>query len=224
MLLQHVRASDGAALEPVTFAPSKIIGIGQNYRAHAAEMGKGIPSEPLMFLKPPSALCGDGATIVRPRGYARVDHEAELGVVIGTRARRVRREDALAHVLGYVCVNDVTVRDLQAKDGQWTRAKGFDGFCPVGPRLVAGLDPADLRIIARVNGAVRQDSRTSDLIFDVPTLIAFVSQHMTLEPGDLISTGTPAGVGNLVPGDVVEIEIEGVGVLRNSIIDDEAGA
>lgn len=221
MLLAHVRAGDGATLEPVTFAPSKIIGIGQNYRAHAAEMGKGIPSEPLMFLKPPSALCADGASILRPAGYARVDHEAELGVVIGRRAHRVSREDALAHVLGFVCVNDVTVRDLQAKDGQWTRAKGFDSFCPVGPRLVSGLDPRDLRIVARVNGTVRQDSRTSDLIFDVPTLIAFVSRHMTLEPGDLISTGTPAGVGNLVPGDVVEVEIEGVGVLRNPVVAEE---
>ncbi len=219
MQLLHVRAGDGAVLEPITFAPSKIVGIGQNYRAHAAEMGKGIPSEPLMFLKPPSALCGDGAPIGRPAGYARVDHEAELGVIIGTRARRIRRADALAHVLGYVCVNDVTVRDLQAKDGQWTRAKGFDSFCPVGPRLVSGLDPADLRILCRVDGVVRQDSRTSDLIFDVPTLIAFVSQHMTLEPGDLISTGTPAGVGNLVPGNVVEIEIEGIGVLRNPVVD-----
>lgn len=221
MLLPHIRA-DGTVLAPLTFAPSKIIGIGQNYRAHAAEMGKGIPGEPLMFLKPPSALCGDGAPIGRPAGHARVDHEAELGVIIGTRARRVSREDALAHVLGYTCVNDVTVRDLQQKDGQWTRAKGFDSFCPVGPRVVSGLDPSDLRIVARVNGAVRQDSRTSDLIFDVPTLIAFISRHMTLEPGDLISTGTPAGVGNLVPGDVVEIEVEGIGVLRNPVIDAEA--
>jgi 2-keto-4-pentenoate hydratase/2-oxohepta-3-ene-1,7-dioic acid hydratase in catechol pathway len=219
MQLIHVRAHDGAVLAPVTFAPSKIVGIGQNYRAHAAEMGKGIPSEPLMFLKPPSSLCGDGDAIGRPPGYLRVDHEAELGVIIGTRARRVSRDAALQHVLGYVCVNDVTVRDLQAKDGQWTRAKGFDTFCPVGPRVVAGLDPTDLRIIARVNGTVRQDSRTSDLIFDVPTLIAFVSQHMTLEPGDLISTGTPAGVGNLVPGDVVEVEIEGIGVLGNRVVD-----
>ena len=219
MQLIHIRAHDGATLAPVTFAPSKIVGIGQNYRAHAAEMGKGIPGEPLMFLKPPSALCRDGDPIGRPPGYLRVDHEAELGVIIGTRARRVSRDTALEHVLGYVCVNDVTVRDLQTRDGQWTRAKGFDSFCPVGPRIVSGLDPADLEIIARVNGAVRQHSRTSDLIFDVPTLIAFVSQHMTLEPGDLISTGTPAGVGNLVPGDVVEIEIEGIGVLTNHVVD-----
>lgn len=218
MRLDH-HAHGATNLEPVTFAPSKIIGIGQNYRAHAAEMGKGIPSEPLLFFKPPSALCGDGAPIARPPGYARVDHEAELGVVIGRRARHVRREDALDYVLGYTCVNDVTVRDLQAKDGQWARAKGFDSFCPVGPRLVSGLDPANLTIVCRVNGVVRQESRTSDLIFDVPTLISFLSQHMTLEAGDLIATGTPAGVGNLMPGDVVEVEIEGIGVLRNPVVD-----
>lgn len=202
----------------VGFAPSKIIGIGQNYRAHAAEMGKGLPSEPLMFLKPPSALLAPGAAIARPAGYARVDFEGELGVVIGRRARHVTVDDALGHVAGYVCVNDVTVRDLQAKDGQWTRAKGFDTFCPVGPRVVAGLDPRDLRLITRVNGVVRQDARTSDLIFDVATLIAFCSRYLTLEPGDLISTGTPAGVGNLEPGDQVEVEVEGIGVLANPVI------
>lgn len=200
------------------FSPSKIVGIGQNYRAHAAEMGKGIPSEPLMFLKPPSAVIFDGAAIERPDGYLRVDYEGELGVVIGTRARKVSALDALRFVRGYTCVNDVTVRDLQQKDGQWTRAKGFDTFCPVGPTIVGGLDPRDLAIRTRVNGAVKQDSRTSDLIFDVATLISFVSHHLTLEPGDLISTGTPAGVGNLTPGDVVEIEIEGIGVLRNPVV------
>ncbi len=198
--------------------PTKIVGIGQNYRAHAAEMGKGIPEEPLMFLKPPSALIKDGDAIERPAGYERVDYEGELGVVIAKRARRVPRERALEYVAGYTCVNDVTVRDLQKKDGQWTRAKGFDTFCPVGPRVVAGLDPSNLRIRTRVNGVVKQDSSTSDLIFDVPTLIAFVSQHQTLEEGDLISTGTPSGVGNLAAGDVVEIEIEGIGVLRNPVI------
>ncbi len=198
--------------------PTKIVGIGQNYRAHAAEMGKGIPEEPLMFLKPPSALIKDGDAIERPAGYERVDYEGELGVVIAKRARRVPRERALEYVAGYTCINDVTVRDLQKKDGQWTRAKGFDTFCPVGPRVVAGLDPSNLRIRTRVNGVVKQDSSTSDLIFDVPTLIAFVSQHQTLEEGDLISTGTPSGVGNLAAGDVVEIEIEGIGVLRNPVI------
>ncbi len=204
-------------VDVVRIAPSKIVGIGQNYRAHAAEMGKGIPTEPLMFLKPPSALLAPGQPIERPAGYARVDYEGELGVRIGRRARHVAIDDALAHVAGYLCVNDVTVRDLQAKDGQWTRAKGFDTFGPVGPRVVAGLDPRDLRITTRVNGVVRQDSRTSDLIFDVATLIAFVSRHMTLEPGDLISTGTPAGVGNLDVGDHVEVEIDGIGVLHNPV-------
>jgi 2-keto-4-pentenoate hydratase/2-oxohepta-3-ene-1,7-dioic acid hydratase in catechol pathway len=198
--------------------PGKIVGIGLNYRAHAVEMGKAIPEEPLMFLKPPSAVIGDGGSIERPTGYERVDYEGELGVVIGTRARRVPAERSIDVVAGYVCVNDVTVRDLQKKDGQWTRAKGFDSFCPIGPRVVQGLDPRDLRITTRVNGIVKQDSSTSDLIFDVPALIAFVSRHMTLEPGDLISTGTPAGVGNLAVGDVVEVEIEGIGILRNPVI------
>lgn len=215
MLLDVIR---GDAVEPFTLAPSKIIGIGVNYRAHAVEMGKGLPEEPLVFLKPRSAVIGDGAAIERPAGYARVDYEGELGVVIGRRARGVARARALDHVLGYTCVNDVTVRELQQKDGQWARAKGFDTFCPIGPRIVAGLDPSNLRLVTRVNGAIRQDSSTSDLIFDVPAIIAFVSAHMTLEVGDVISTGTPSGVGNLDVGDVVEIEIEGVGVLRNPVV------
>jgi 2-keto-4-pentenoate hydratase/2-oxohepta-3-ene-1,7-dioic acid hydratase in catechol pathway len=206
------------SIETIDLVPSKIIGIGQNYRAHAAEMGKGLPEEPLMFLKPRSALIADGAAIARPGGFERVDYEGELGVVIGQRAARVSKEDALSIVLGYTCVNDVTVRDLQKKDGQWARAKGFDTFCPVGPRIVPGLDPRNLRITTRVNGKVRQDSSTSDLIFDVATLISFCSQYMTLEAGDIISTGTPAGVGNLSPGDVCEIEIEGIGVLTNPVI------
>ncbi|HTR53152.1 MAG TPA: fumarylacetoacetate hydrolase family protein [Kofleriaceae bacterium] len=198
--------------------PTKIIGIGVNYRAHAVEMGKGLPEEPLMFLKPPSALILDGAAIERPAGYERVDYEGELGVVIGRRAKRVTRERALEVVAGFTCVNDVTVRDLQKKDGQWARAKGFDTFCPVGPRIVPGLDPSRLKIQTRVNGVVKQDSTTADLIFDVPALIAFVSAHVTLEEGDLITTGTPSGVGNLAVGDVVEIEIEGIGVLKNPVI------
>ena len=201
-----------------TLQPSKIIGIGVNYRAHAVEMGKGLPTEPLMFLKPPSSLIRDGEPIWRPENYERVDFEGELGVVISKRTQRVTREHALDSVLGYTCVNDVTVRDLQKKDGQWTRAKGFDTFCPVGPRIVAGLDPRNLRLITRVNGDIKQDSSTADLIHDVASLIAFCSQYMTLEAGDLITTGTPAGVGNLDPGDVVEIEIEGVGILSNPVI------
>jgi 2-keto-4-pentenoate hydratase/2-oxohepta-3-ene-1,7-dioic acid hydratase in catechol pathway len=207
---------------PLGTTPTKIIGVGLNYRAHAEEMKKALPEEPLLFLKPPSALIGPDEPIVRPAGYARVDYEGELCVVIGRRARRVPAERALEHVLGYTCANDVTVRDLQKKDVQYTRAKGFDSFCPVGPRVVPGLDPSRLALETRVNGVVRQRSSTSDLIFDVARLIAFISHVMTLEEGDLISTGTPPGVGNLEPGDVVEIEIEGIGVLRNPVIAGEA--
>jgi len=208
----------GSTTEQLDLVPSKIIGIGVNYRAHATEMGKGLPDEPLMFLKPRSAMIASGEAIERPAGYERVDFEGELGVVIGRRARHVPRDRALEVVMGLVCVNDVTVRDLQKRDGQWTRAKGFDTFCPIGPRIVAGLDPSRLAIRTRVNGVVRQDSTTADLIFDVPALIAFVSVHMTLEVGDVITTGTPSGVGNLTPGDEVEVEIEGIGALRNPVI------
>jgi 2-keto-4-pentenoate hydratase/2-oxohepta-3-ene-1,7-dioic acid hydratase in catechol pathway len=205
----------------VTAAPSKIVCVGTNYRAHAAEMGKPLPDEPLLFLKPPSAIIGPGQAIVRPRGYERVDYEGELAVVIGRRARRVPPERALEHVAGLTCLNDVTVRDLQKKDVQFTRAKGFDTFCPVGPRVASGLDPSRLRLETRVNGKVRQSSSTADLIFDVPALVAFVSRVMTLEEGDLISTGTPSGVGNLEPGDLVEVEIEGIGVLANPVVSEE---
>ncbi|MCA9679089.1 MAG: fumarylacetoacetate hydrolase family protein [Kofleriaceae bacterium] len=216
MKLQLVEIS-GTTRE-IDLVPTKIVGIGVNYRAHAQEMGKALPAEPLMFLKPPSALLPHGGAIQRPGGFPRVDHEGELGVVIGQRAHRVPRDRALDVVLGYVCVNDVSVRELQQRDGQWARAKGYDTFCPIGPRVVAGLDPSNLRIQTRVNGETRQDSTTADLIFDVPTLIAFVSEHMTLEPGDVISTGTPSGVGDMAVGDVVEIEIEGIGVLRNDVV------
>jgi 2-keto-4-pentenoate hydratase/2-oxohepta-3-ene-1,7-dioic acid hydratase in catechol pathway len=215
-MLIAVRTS--SSVDVLDLVPSKIIGIGVNYRAHALEMGKGLPEEPLMFMKPRSAMIPHEAEIERPGGYERVDFEGELGVVIGRRARRVSVADAMSMVMGLVCVNDVTVRDLQKKDVQFTRAKGFDTFCPIGPHIVAGVDPSNLKIQTRVNGALRQDSSTADLIFDVPTLISFVSQHMTLEVGDVISTGTPAGVGNLSPGDVVEIEIEQVGTLRNSVV------
>jgi 2-keto-4-pentenoate hydratase/2-oxohepta-3-ene-1,7-dioic acid hydratase in catechol pathway len=215
MLVTLVR---GGVQESFDLVPSKIIGIGVNYRAHAIEMGKGLPEEPLMFMKPRSALLPHGGAIERPHGYERVDYEGELGVVIGQRARRVARDRALEVVMGFTCINDVTVRDLQKKDGQWTRAKGFDTFCPLGPRIVAGLDPSNLKIATRVNGQTKQDSTTADLIFDVPALIAFASAHMTLEVGDVISTGTPSGVGNLAPGDEVEVEIEGIGVLKNSVV------
>lgn len=215
-MLIAVRTS--STVDVLDLVPSKIIGIGVNYRAHALEMGKGLPEEPLMFLKPRSAMIPHEGEIERPGGYERVDFEGELGVVIGRRAKRVSVADAMSTVMGLCCVNDVTVRDLQKKDVQFTRAKGFDTFCPIGPHIATGVDPSNLKLVTRVNGVVRQDSSTADLIFDVPTLISFVSQHMTLEPGDVISTGTPAGVGNLAPGDVVEVEIEQVGVLRNRVV------
>jgi len=205
--------------------PSKIIGIRTNYRAHAVEIGKPLPVEPLMFLKPPSSIIGPDAAIVRPDNYERTDFEGELGVVIAKRAHRVSVSDALSYVFGYTIVNDVTVRDLQKLDVQFTRAKGFDTFCPVGPVVVAAdptdgsfLDPGRLGIRTRVNGELKQDSSTADMIFDVPTLISFVSHVMTLEPGDLISTGTPPGVGPIEPGDRVEIEIETIGILVNTVV------
>ena len=202
---------DDALLCPVT--PTKILCVGRNYAAHAKEMGGDVPAEPLLFLKPPSALIGPGAAILLPPESERVEHEAELGVVIGKRAKNVLREDALAHVFGYTCVGDITARDLQRKDGQWSRAKGFDTFCPVGPWIETELDPSKLRVQCRVNDATRQDGVTANMIFDVPTLVSYASRAMTLEPGDLLVTGTPEGVGPLVAGDRLEIEIDGIGVL-----------
>ncbi len=205
--------------------PGKIIGIGRNYREHAAELGHVVPKQPLIFLKPSTAVIGDGDTIVLPPEAARVEHEAEIGVVIGTRIRRVGEAQALAAVAGITCVNDVTARDLQKSDEQWTRAKGFDTFCPIGPRL-APLEVArlgELEVRCRVNGVERQRGRAPDMVFGIAPLIAFVSQVMTLEPGDLIATGTPAGVGPLTAGDVVEVEIPGVGVLRNPVVRESRG-
>ncbi len=220
---ETVAAGAGHALAPVE--PSKIVAVGSNYRAHAAEMGKEIPAEPVIFLKPPSAVVGPGAAIVRPEGYERTDFEGELAVVMGRRARRVTAKDALTYVFGYTILNDVTVRDLQKRDGQFTRAKGFDTFCPIGPVVVGGdgkdgtsIDPGNLTLRTRVNGALKQESSTSDLIFDVPTLISFISGVMTLEPGDVIATGTPSGVGPIAPGDRVEIEIDVIGVLANPVV------
>jgi 2-keto-4-pentenoate hydratase/2-oxohepta-3-ene-1,7-dioic acid hydratase in catechol pathway len=221
ILVEDGESSGSARRYTTNLMPSKIVCIGTNYRAHAAEMNKPVPDEPLLFMKPPSALAAAGEPIVRPRGYARVDFEGELAFVISRRARRVSAERALDYVLGFACLNDVTVRDLQVKDGQFTRAKGFDGFCPFGPVIRGGLDPSDLRLITRVNGQVKQDSSTSDLIFGVPQLVAFISRYMTLEPGDIVSTGTPSGVANLTPGDTVEIEIEGIGKLSNPVIDED---
>jgi 2-keto-4-pentenoate hydratase/2-oxohepta-3-ene-1,7-dioic acid hydratase in catechol pathway len=205
-------------LPPVT--PGKILCVGRNYPAHAAEHGADIPAEPLFFLKPPSALIGPDEAIVLPPQSQQVEHEAELAVVIGRRCRGVSPREAWSHVLGITCANDITARDLQQRDGQWTRAKGFDTFCPVGPWLVTGLTEegaADLAVICRVNGEVRQSGRTSEMVFSPSRLIAEAAAVMTLEPGDLLLTGTPAGVGPLRPGDVVEVEVEGVGLLRNPV-------
>jgi 2-keto-4-pentenoate hydratase/2-oxohepta-3-ene-1,7-dioic acid hydratase in catechol pathway len=203
-------------LAPV--APSKIICVGRNYQDHAAELGNPMPPEPLLFLKPPSAIIGNGDTIVLPPESSKVEHEGELGVVIARTARHIGdTEDALSYVLGYTCVNDVTARDLQRKDVQFTRAKSFDTFCPVGPFIETDIDPADLQVTTRVNGKVRQQGRTSAMAFPVAHLIRYVSRIMTLNPGDLISTGTPSGVSALHDGDVVEVEVEGVGILRNGV-------
>ncbi|MEX2394146.1 MAG: fumarylacetoacetate hydrolase family protein [Actinomycetota bacterium] len=197
--------------------PSKVVAIGLNYKAHAEERGKGLPSEPLMFLKPTTSVIGPGDAIVLPPQSNRVDHEAELAVVIGRAAKNVPVESAMDAVLGYTCANDVTARDLQDKDVQFTRGKGFDTFCPLGPHVVTDLDPHALDITCRVNGDVKQDSSTSDLIFDIPTLVAFISSVMTLLPGDVILTGTPSGISSLSDGDTVEVEIGGIGTLSNPV-------
>jgi 2-keto-4-pentenoate hydratase/2-oxohepta-3-ene-1,7-dioic acid hydratase in catechol pathway len=207
---------DFTLLPPV--APGKIVGVGLNYVDHAAKPGeRSTPPAPILFMKPPSSLIGQGETIVIPRGADPVQHEAELAVVIGRRARHVRREEAGAYILGFTCANDVSARNFQHDDGQWVRAKGFDTFCPLGPMIVTDLDAGSLAIEARVNGEVRQSSNTRQLIFDVPFLIEFISGVMTLMPGDVILTGTPAGVGPLVAGDVVEVTIAGIGTLTNTV-------
>lgn len=193
--------------------PSKIIGIGRNYRAHAKELGHDVPTEPLYFLKAPSSLLVSGGSVVLPSESERVDFEGELGVVIGKTARRCSLEEARDAVFGYVVACDVTARDLQQRDGQWSRAKGFDTFCPVSSSLVTDVDPSALRLITKVNGIVRQDGNTEDMVFSVPALVAHVSQAMTLLPGDLILTGTPSGVGPLQADDHVEISITDVGKL-----------
>ncbi len=207
----------GARLMPPAM-PTKIVCVGVNYKQHAREMGHDLPSEPLIFLKPPTAMNAPGGEIHLPPGAGRVDFEGELAVVIGRRAHRVSVADASAHILGYTCANDVTARDLQRKDGQWTRAKGFDGFCPLGPWVETDLDPSDLLIETLVNGEIKQSARTSDMIFDVPTLVSFVSHVMTLLPGDTLLTGTPSGVGELHAGDTVEVRIEGIGSLSNRVV------
>jgi len=202
-------------LTPVV--PTKIVCVGVNYRAHAEEMGHELPTEPIIFLKPPTSITSPGAVIHLPEGVGRVDHEAELAVVIGRRTHKVTPEEARHHVLGFTCANDVTARDIQRRDGQWTRAKGFDGFCPLGPWVETDVDPADLLVQCLVNGEVRQEARTSDMIFDPYELVSFISGVMTLVPGDVVLTGTPSGIGPIVAGDTVEIRIESVGSLVNTV-------
>ena len=197
--------------------PSKIVCVGRNYADHAKELGNEVPKAPLIFLKPPSSIIASGEPIVLPKASTQVEHEAEIGVVIGTRLRNAPEKEAERGIRGFACLNDVTARDLQKTDGQWTRAKGFDTFCPVGPRIAEGLDWWTLEVTGRVNGQERQRARASDMVFSIPALLSYISGVMTLEPGDLVATGTPAGVGPLVAGDVVEIEIPGVGVLSNPV-------
>ena len=197
--------------------PSKIICVGRNYVDHAKELGNEVPASPLIFMKPPSSIIGNGERIVLPRESQRVEYEGEIGVVIGTRARRVHEGESLEYVRGVVALNDVTARDLQKADGQWTRAKGFDTFCPLGVEgaLPGTLD--DLSVITRVNGVERQRGAAAAMVFSIPRLIAYISGIMTLFPGDVIATGTPAGVGALAPGDVVEVEIPGISRVTNPI-------
>jgi len=218
--MAHIPLVEAVLLPPVR--PSKIVCVGRNYREHAAELGHEVPTEPLIFFKPTTALNSPGGTIRRPRISSRTDYEGELGVVIGKRCYKLgETEDVRAYILGYTCVDDFTARDLQNKDGQWTRAKGFDTFCPVGPVVTDEIDPwAGVGVQTRVNGEVRQDGNTRDFIFALDAVLRYISQVMTLLPGDLIATGTPQGVGPVVGGDVVEVSVEGVGTLRNPVADE----
>ena len=218
--IEAIALEEAELLAPVW--PSKIVCVGRNYREHAAELGNEIPTEPLIFLKPPSSILASGSSIRRPRISERTDYEGELGVVIGKLCRKLQAdEDVHPYILGYTGVNDFTARDLQNKDDQWTRAKGFDTFCPVGPLVSKEIDPwVGVRVETRVNGALRQEGNTRDFIFPLEVLIRFISQVMTLLPGDLIATGTPKGVGPEVAGDVNEVGVTGIGTLRNAEVDE----
>ena len=218
--MDHLAFVEAALLAPVS--PSKIVCVGRNYREHAAELGNEVPAEPLIFFKPPSSLLAPGGQVRRPKLSGRVDFEGELGVVIAKKCHKLAAdEDVRPYILGYTCVNDVTARDLQKKDGQFTRAKGFDTFCPVGPLVTNEIDPwAGISVETRVNGAVRQQGNTRDFIFPLDAVIRYISQVMTLMPGDLIPTGTPQGVGPVVAGDTMEVTVEGIGALINPVIDE----
>lgn len=212
-----------AVAAPAT--PTKIVCVGRNYAAHAAEHRSQVPDTPLLFLKPPSAVVGPGVPIELPRESARVEHEGELALVIGRRCRRIGEAEAWQAVLGVTCANDVTARDIQRSDAQWTRGKGFDTFCPVGPWLVTGVDAgfvADLQVRCAVNTEPRQAGRTSEMVFSPAFLVSYISQVMTLEPGDLVLTGTPAGVGPLTPGDTVTVDIENIGTLTNPVVSESS--
>ncbi len=217
------RGTEEFSLEELTILPpvnpSKIIAIGLNYKAHAAEFNKELPEEPMLFMKPPTAVIGQGEAIVYPTHMSRrVDYEGELAVVIGRKAKDVTEEEVDKYILGYTCFNDVTARDLQKKDIQYTRAKGFDTFAPMGPWIETDIDPDDVTIETYLNGERRQHTSTADMIFSVRRLVSFVSQVMTLLPGDVIATGTPSGVGKIKPGDTIEVKIEGIGTLVNTVI------
>ena len=212
---ETVALGDVLLLAPVL--PSKLVCVGKNFAAHAAEFGMQVPEEPLLFLKPSTAVIGPGDPIRLLPISRRVDYEGELAVVIGRLARGVRTEDAFKFILGYTCANDVTLRDLQKTDDQWARAKGFDGSAPIGPWVETDLDPNEAIVRTRLNGEIRQQASTSEMVFGVATLIEYVTTFMTLLPGDVLLTGTPEGVGALADGDVVEVEVEGVGVLRNGV-------
>lgn len=218
---EYRRLEAGMPLERVRLyapvIPSKIIAVGRNYAEHAKEQNVEVPEMPLIFLKPPSSIIGPGDKIVLPPQSQRVEHEGELAVVIGKAGRWIAAEKALEHVFGYTCANDVTARDLQRRDGQWTRGKGFDTFCPLGPWIETELDPADALVACRVNGEMRQMASTREMVFTIPQLIAFISSVMTLQPGDVILTGTPAGISPLEDGDSVEVSVEGIGELRNPV-------
>src|SRR5262245_57250865 len=212
---EEVPIDDVMLLAPVL--PSKLVCVGKNYAAHAAEFGMDVPEEPLLFLKPSTAVIGPGDPIGLLPISHRVDYEGELAVVIGRLARNIRAEDAYRVILGYTCANDVTLRDLQKSDDQWARAKGFDGSCPLGPWIETEIDPNDATVETRLNGDVRQHASTTDMVFGVATLIEYVTSFMTLLPGDVLLTGTPEGVGKLAAGDVVEVEVDGIGTLRNEV-------
>jgi len=213
---REYKMEDVKIMPPCT--PTKIVCVGLNYRDHAKELNQKIPDEPVLFLKPPSSLLADNDHIVYPKQSKRVDYEAELGVVIGRRTRHVKAEKANDHILGYTCFNDVTARDIQEKDVQWTRAKSFDTFSPIGPYIVTDIDPMSLAIRSRLNGTLKQDSNTKNMVFDVNSLVEFVSSVMTLETGDVIATGTPPGVGPVNVGDVIEVEIDKIGTLTNKVV------